>query len=61
MDWLDQHGVRYEKLDVVADQRARDKMMALSGQELTPVIDVDGRVLADFGPEELADFWKKIA
>jgi hypothetical protein len=32
----------------------------LSGQELAPVIEVDGKVLADFGPEELAKFWGKI-
>ena len=29
-------------------------MVHVSGQELAPVIDVDGKVLADFGPEELA-------
>jgi hypothetical protein len=33
----------------------------LSGQELAPVIEADGKVLADFGPEELAKFWKKIS
>jgi hypothetical protein len=25
------------------------------------VIDVDGKILADFGPEELARFWATIA
>jgi NADH:ubiquinone oxidoreductase subunit E len=30
------------------------KWSGLSGQELAPVIEVDGKVLADFGPEELA-------
>jgi hypothetical protein len=36
-------------------------MIALSGQELAPVIEVDGKILADFGPEQLAKFWKKVA
>ena len=31
----------------------------LSGQELAPVIDVDGRILADFGPEQLGKFLKQ--
>ena len=59
MHWLDEHGIGYEKLDVIADRAAFDEMLRLSGQELAPVIDVDGKVLADFGPEQLADFWAK--
>jgi hypothetical protein len=35
-------------------------MVRLSGQELAPVLDVDGKVLADFGPEELEKFWKTL-
>ena len=59
--WLDAHDVKYETLDVIADQEAYDEMVELSGQTLAPVIDVDGEVLADFGPDELAKFWKKIS
>lgn len=58
--WLDDHGVDYEKVDVVADEAAYDEMIRLSGQELAPVIDVDGEVLADFGPDQLSDFWSKL-
>jgi len=25
-----------------------------------PVLEVDGKILADFGPEQLADFWKRL-
>jgi len=35
-------------------------MVKLSGQTYAPVIDVDGKILADFGPEELAEFWEKL-
>ena len=58
--WLDQHGVKYETLDVIGDKEAYDEMVELSGQSLAPVIDVDGQVLADFGPDELAKFWEKL-
>jgi glutaredoxin len=61
ISWLDEHGVKYETLDVIADAEAYDEMVELSGQTLAPVIDVDGEVLADFGPEELEQFWKKIS
>jgi len=57
--WLDSHGIEYEVLDVIADEAAFAEMVRLSGQELAPVLDVDGQVLADFGPEELPAFWKK--
>ena len=59
-DWLKAHGVQYEVLDVISDSDAFDEMEELSGQTLAPVIDVDGEVLADFGPEELAKFWEKL-
>jgi len=60
MDWLDARGIKYEVLDVTSDEKAYDEMFELSGQTLTPVIDVDGEILADFGPPELAAFWKKL-
>ena len=59
-DWLDDHGIAYEVLDVMADDAAYDEMYRLSGQTLAPVIDVDGEVLADFGTRELAAFWQKL-
>jgi len=60
MHWLDEHDIVYEKIDVIADEAAFEEMVRLSGQELAPVIEVDGKVLADFGPEELAKFWKSL-
>jgi glutaredoxin 3 len=58
IDWLNERGVKYETLDVIADPAARREMFQLSGQTLAPVIEVDGEVLADFGTEELEEFWK---
>jgi len=58
--WLDAHSVEYETLDVISDREAFAEMEEISGQTLAPVIDVDGEVLADFGPEELAKFWEKL-
>ena len=61
MRWLDDRGIEYEKIDVIADEAAFAEMIRISGQELAPVIDVDGKVLADFGPEELAKFLENIS
>ena len=60
MAWLDAHGIRYELLDVIADRRAFDEMVELSGQSLAPVLEVEGKVLADFGTAELEQFWQKL-
>jgi glutaredoxin 3 len=58
--WLDDHDITYEIIDVIADDAAFAEMVRLSGQELAPVLAVDGQVLADFGPEELPVFMKSL-
>ncbi|MDB6111772.1 MAG: Glutaredoxin [Pedosphaera sp.] len=60
MNWLDDHDVEYETLDVISNDAAYEEMVRLSGQELAPVIDVNGKILADFGPDQLAVFWKRL-
>ncbi len=58
--WLDERGIAYDKVDVTADEAAFDEMLKLSGRDLAPVLDVDGQVLADFGPDQLAAFWAQL-
>ncbi len=60
LHWLDQRGIKYDTVDVIADDAAFDEMIRLSGQDLAPVIDVDGEILADFGPDDLARFWNDL-
>jgi len=59
-DWLEDHGINYECLDVNVDRAAWREMVQLSGQTLAPVLDVDGEILADFDTDQLEDFWKKL-
>ncbi len=58
--WLDDQGVAYETIDVIADEAAHDEMIRLSGQDLAPVLEADGKILADFGPEQLSEFWHNL-
>lgn len=60
IEWLDDHEIAYEKLDVVRDATARHEMLDLTGQSKAPCIDVDGHVLADFGADELEAWWDKM-
>ena len=60
IEWLDTRGIKYEVLDVITDAVARREMQQLSGQTLAPTIDVDGEILADFGVDELEEFWQRL-
>ncbi len=60
IDWLDERGIAYEKLNVMTDSAARQEMLELSGQTLAPVIDVDGEILADFDTDQLEVFWAEL-
>ena len=60
MDWLDQRQIAYVTRDVTADPEAWNDMLRLSGQTLAPVIEVGGKVLADFGARELAAWWEQL-
>jgi len=57
--WLKERGIRFEELDVTGDRTAYEEMVRLTGQSMAPCIEVDGEVLADFGTDELEEFWKQ--
>jgi len=59
IEWLDARGIRYETLDVIRNATARREMHELTGQTKAPSIDVDGQILADFGADELEEWWKE--
>ena len=58
-DWLDDRGIQYLELDVIANGAARQEMQELTGQTKAPCIEVDGQVLSDFDTDQLEKFWKK--
>jgi glutaredoxin len=59
-DWLRERGIPFQVLDVSAEPAARAEMIELSGQTKAPVIDVDGKVLADFDTGQLERFWSQL-
>jgi glutaredoxin 3 len=59
-EWLDSRGYRYDVIDVEEKDTAYAEMRKLSGQNKTPtLVTDDGKVLPDFGPDELAEFVKE--
>ena len=55
-DYLKQHGIPFEEVDVGQDPAAYEEMRQLSGQHYVPTIVVDGQVLANFDVEQLEKF-----
>ena len=55
---LQKLGVKYERREVRSNPAYFEEMKKLSGQSKAPVLQMDGRVLADFGVEQLPGFLK---
>ena len=61
IEYLDQHQIVYQEIDVRADKEGMKKLLVISGQTRTPTLDWDGKVLANFGTDELEKFLAKEA
>lgn len=59
MEYLDRHGFVYEVRDVLADAEEYARMREISGQSLTPTLEVDGKVLPDFDTGQLEVFLRE--
>lgn len=59
MEYLDRHGFAYEVRDVLADEDQYARMREISGQSLTPTLEVDGKVLPDFDTGQLEVFLRE--
>lgn len=57
MDYLDEHDIAYETLDVRGDDTLMQKLKEVSGQIRTPtMVWENGDVLPNFGVDELEEF-----
>jgi glutaredoxin len=54
--YLERHGFTYEVRDVLAEPEQYARMREISGQSLTPTLEVDGKVLPDFDTGQLEVF-----
>ncbi len=54
--FLDERGIGYHQIDVLADSAGFEDMRRKSGQSRAPTLDWNGTILADFGVDELVPF-----
>lgn len=52
-EYFDSKNVKYESVDVAADRKAADEMIAKSGQRGVPVIDIDGNIVIGFEKDQI--------
>jgi len=59
IDFLRGHGVSYREQNVSIDPAALREMQEKSGQAKAPTMDWNGKILADFGVDELVPFLRE--
>lgn len=55
LGFFSQHGIELDVRDVNASQQNLQRMIEISGQSLTPTLEYDDFVVADFSVDELLD------
>lgn len=56
--FLAENKIKFQDIDVSADQKAAEEMIKKSGQMGVPVIDVDGKLVVGFDKEKLKTLLK---
>lgn len=51
--FLNEHGIKFQHVDVSKDKKAAKEMIEKSGQMGVPVIDIDGKIIVGFDQEEM--------
>lgn len=57
-DFLKQHKIEFEDLNVAEDEKARAEMINSSGQMAVPVIDINGEIVVGFDKEKIKSLLK---
>ncbi len=57
--YLRKNGIAYQEADVIADPAARADMLRKSSQTKALTLDWHGKILADFGVDELKPFLER--
>ncbi len=58
-EFLKKKGVEFEEKNVENDIQAREEMIEKSGQLGVPVIDIDGKIIVGYSPEEIEEALKE--
>jgi len=57
-DFLREHKIEFQDIDVSKDEKSRNEMIESSGQMGVPVIDIDGEIIVGFDKERIKELLK---
>ncbi len=58
MEFLKEHNIKFEEIDVSKDKKAREEIIKKSGQMGVPVIEIDGQIVVGFDKEKIVKLLK---
>lgn len=57
-EYFTEKSIAFQEVDVAADEKELEKMVAISGQMGVPVVDLDGEVVIGFDREKIDEILK---
>ena len=54
-EFLKQHDIKFEDIDVSKDEKALQEMVEKSGQMGVPVVEIDGQIVVGFDKEKISE------
>jgi glutaredoxin 3 len=57
-EFLKEHNVEFEEVDVSKEEKAREEMIKKSGQMGTPIVEIDGEIVIGFDKEKINQLLK---
>jgi len=57
LDYLNKKGVKYEEKNVSENADFMEQLQNISSQDKTPTLNIDGKIVADAGVEDVKDLF----
>ena len=58
MEFLKEHNIEFEEVDVSKDEKAREEMIKKTGRLEVPIVEIDGQIVVGFDKEKIVKLLK---
>ena len=52
-EFLKEHNIAFEEVDILNDEKARDEIIERSGHNSAPILDIDGEIVVGFSKDKI--------
>jgi len=56
--YLERNNIKFDEVDVSKDQKKKEELKAMSGQENVPVVDIEGKIIVGYNLKKLKEALK---